>query len=59
MEHSKIKVRLVDKGYRKNKGLEFFGTYTQDSRITSIHILITIENLHNLYISQMMLKPHS
>ena len=51
----KYKVRLVAKGYRQ-KGLDYFDTYSPVTRITSIRMLIAIAVLHNLDIHQMDVK---
>ena len=49
------KARLVVKGY-KQKGLDYFDTYSLVTRITSIRMLIDIAALHNLEIHQMDVK---
>lgn len=54
--HYKYKARLVSKGYRQNKLLHFFDTYSPVTRITSIMLLIAIAALHNLEIHQMDIK---
>ena len=51
----KYKVILVAKGY-KQKGLDYFYTYSPVKRITSIRMLIPIVALHNLEIHQMDVK---
>ena len=47
---------MVAKGYRQNEGLDFFDTYSQVTRITSIRILIAIAAIHDLKIHQMDVK---
>ena len=51
----KYKARLKEKGY-KQKGLDYFDTYSLVTRITSICMLIAIAALHNLEIHQMDVK---
>ena len=51
----KYKARLVAKGY-KQKGLDYFDTYSPVMIITSIRMLIAIATLHNLEIHQMDVK---
>ena len=51
----KYEARLVAKGY-KQKGLDYFDTYSLVTRITSIRMLIAIAALHNLEIHQMDVK---
>ena len=52
----KYKARLVVKGYRQKKGLDYFDTYSPVTRITSIRMLISIAALFNLEINQMDVK---
>ena len=52
----KYKARLVIKGYKKKKGLDYFDTYSPVTRISSIRMLIAIAAIHNLEIHQMDVK---
>ena len=52
----KYKVRLVVKGYRQKEGFDYFDTYSPETRITSIRMLIAIAALYNLEIHQMDVK---
>ena len=52
----KYKARLVIKGYKQKEGLDYFDTYSQLTRISSIRILIAIAAIHNLEIHQMDVK---
>ena len=52
----KYKARLVVKGYKQKKGVDYFDTYSPVTRITSIRMLIAIVALHNLEIYQMEVK---
>ena len=52
----KYKVRLVVKGFKQNKGLDYFDTYSHVTRITSIRMLIVIAALYNLEIHQIDVK---
>ena len=52
----KYKARLVGKGFKQKKDLDFFDTYSPVTRITSIRVLIVIATLHNLEIHQMDVK---
>jgi len=38
----KYKARLVVKGYKQQKGLDYFDTYSLVTRITSIRIMLVI-----------------
>lgn len=53
---NKYKARLVVKCYRQKKGLDYFDTYSPVTRITSIHMLISIAALYSLEIHQMDVK---
>ncbi|GJT33760.1 retrotransposon protein, putative, ty1-copia subclass [Tanacetum coccineum] len=52
----KYKARLVIKGYRQRKGLDYFDTYSTVTRITSIRMILAIAALRNLEIHQMDVK---
>ena len=52
----KYKARLVIKGYNQKEGLNYFGTYSPVTRISSIRMLIAIATIHNLEIYQMDVK---
>jgi len=55
----KYKVRLVIKGFKQQKGMDYFDTYSSKSRITFIQILIVIEIINMLEIHQMDIKQLS
>ena len=52
----KYKARLVIKGCRKTKGLDYFDTYSPVMRINSIKMVLAIFALRNLEIHQMDVK---
>ena len=52
----KYKARLVIKGYKQKKGLDYFDTYSLVTRISSIRMLIAIATIHNHEIHQMDVK---
>ena len=52
----KYKARLVIKGYRQTKGLDYFDTYSPMTRINSIRTVLAIVALRNLEIHQMDVK---
>ncbi|GJX23325.1 retrovirus-related pol polyprotein from transposon TNT 1-94 [Tanacetum coccineum] len=52
----KYKERLVIKGYRQRKGLNYFDTYSPITRINSIRMVIAIAALRNLEVHQMDVK---
>ena len=52
----KYKARLVIKGYRQTKGLDYFDTYSPVMRINSIRMVLAIAALRNLEIHQMDVK---
>ena len=52
----KYKARLVIKGYKKQKGLDYFDTYSLVSRITSIRMMLVIASMRNLAVHQMDVK---
>ena len=45
-----FKIRLVVKGFRKNKGIDYFYTYTPIARITSIRIVFALGLIYNLQV---------
>ena len=49
-------VRLVIKGNKKTKGLDYFDTYSLVMRINSIRMVLTIVALRNLEVHQMDVK---
>ena len=44
----KYKVKLVIKGYKQTKGLDYFDTYSPVTRINSMRMVLTIATLRNL-----------
>ena len=52
----KYKERLVVKGYKQNKGLDYFDTYSLVTRINSIRMMLAIVTLRNLEVHQMDVK---
>ncbi|KAK3014683.1 hypothetical protein RJ639_009812 [Escallonia herrerae] len=52
----KYRARLVVKGYRQKEGLDYFVTYSQVIRITSIGILIAIAAINSVEIHQVDVK---
>ena len=52
----KYKARLVIKGYKQQKGLDYFDTYSPVSRITSIRMMLAIASMRNLAVHQMDVK---
>ena len=52
----KYKARLVVKGYKQQKGLDYFDTYSPVTRITSIRIMLAIAAMRNLEVHQMDVK---
>ncbi|XP_059431574.1 uncharacterized mitochondrial protein AtMg00820-like [Corylus avellana] len=52
----KYKVRLVAKGFRQSKGIDYFDTYASVARISSIRTLISLASISNLEIDQMDVK---
>ena len=52
----KYKARLVIKGYKQTKGLDYFDTYSHLTRINSIRMVLAIVALRNLEIHQMGVK---
>ena len=52
----KYKVRLVIKGYKQTKGLDYFDTYSLVKRINFIRTVLAISTLRNLEVHQMDVK---
>ncbi|WKA08882.1 hypothetical protein VitviT2T_026566 [Vitis vinifera] len=52
----KYKARLVVKGFKQRKNVDYFDTFAHVTRITSIRVLITLVSIHNLVIHQMDVK---
>ena len=52
----KYKARLVIKGYKQTKGLDYFDTYSLVTRINSIRIVLAIAAVRNLEVHQMNVK---
>ena len=49
----KYKAHLVDKGFKQNKGVDYFDTFAHVIRISSIRVLIDLALVHNLVIHRM------
>ncbi|PHT45419.1 1-aminocyclopropane-1-carboxylate oxidase [Capsicum baccatum] len=52
----KYKARLVVKGFKQKKGLDYFDTYSPVTRTTSIRMLIALAAVYDLQIHQMDVK---
>jgi hypothetical protein len=52
----KYKARLVAKGYTQKECEDFFDTYSPVSRLTTIHVLLSLAASHGLLIYQMDVK---
>ncbi|GJZ46142.1 retrotransposon protein, putative, ty1-copia subclass [Tanacetum coccineum] len=52
----KYKARLLIKGFRQRKGLDYFDTYSLVTRITSIRMILAIAALINLEVHQIDVK---
>ena len=52
----KYKARLVIKGFRQTKGLDYFDTYSPVTRINSIRMVLAIVALKDLEVHQMDVK---
>ena len=52
----KYKARLVIKGFRQTKGLDYFDTYSPVTRINSIRMVLAIAALKDLEVHQMDVK---
>ena len=46
----KYKARLVDKGFKQKKCVDYFNTFAHVTRITSIRVLTALAYVHNLVI---------
>jgi hypothetical protein len=51
-----FKVRLVAKGFKQKEGIDYFDTYAQVARITSIRVLMALASIFDLYVHQMNVK---
>ena len=52
----KYKAKLIIKGYKQQKGVEYFDSYSPVSRITSIIMMLAIASMRNLAVHQMDVK---
>ena len=52
----KYKAHLVAKGYKQNKGVDYFDIVAPMTSISSIRMLISLASVHNLVIHQMDVK---
>ena len=52
----KYKARLVIKGYKQTKGLDYFDVYSPMTRINSIRMVLAIVVMRNLEVHQMDVK---
>ena len=52
----KIKARLVDKGYNKEEGIDFYETYALDSRLEAVRLLLAYACMCNFKLFQMDVK---
>jgi hypothetical protein len=52
----KYKARLVAKGYTQKEDGDFFDTYSHVSRLTTIHVLLSLATSHGLLVHQMNVK---
>jgi hypothetical protein len=52
----KYKASLVTKGYTQKEGEYFFDTYSPVSRLTTIHVLLSLAASHGLLVHQMDVK---
>ena len=52
----KYKTRLVAKGFKQKKGIDYFDTFAHVTRISLIRVLIALTSVHNLVIHQMDVK---
>ena len=51
-----FKVRLVAKGFKQRKGVDYFDTYVPVARITSICVLLALASIYKLIVHQMVVK---
>ena len=52
----KYKTRLVAKGFKQRKDVDYFDNFALVTRITSSRVLIALASIHNLVIHQMDVK---
>ncbi|GJT03838.1 zinc finger, CCHC-type containing protein [Tanacetum coccineum] len=52
----KFKARLVMQGFRQKSRIDYFDTYAQVARISTIRLLIALASIHSLIIHQMDMK---
>jgi hypothetical protein len=52
----KYNARLVAKGYTQKEGEYFFDTYSPIARLTTIHVLLSLDASHGLLVHQMDIK---
>ena len=52
----KYKARLVAKGYTQKEGEDFFETYSPVARLTTIHMLLSLDASHGFLVHQMDVK---
>jgi hypothetical protein len=52
----KYKARLVAKGYTQKEVIDFFDTYSPITRLTIIHVLLSLATSHGLLVHQMDVK---
>ena len=52
----KYKARLITKGFKQKKCVDYFDTFALVTRISSIMVLIALASVHNLVIHQMDVK---
>ncbi|GJX61930.1 zinc finger, CCHC-type containing protein [Tanacetum coccineum] len=53
---NKFKARLINLGFRKKEGIDYFDTYALVARIITIRLLLALAAIHNLVIHQMDVK---
>nr|GEW01368.1 zinc finger, CCHC-type [Tanacetum cinerariifolium] len=54
----KFKARLVIQGFKQKSGTDYFDTYAEVARISTIRLLIAMESIHNMIIHQMNVKTN-
>jgi hypothetical protein len=52
----KYKARLVVKGYTQKEGENFFDTYSHITKLTTIHVLLSLAASHGLLVHQLDVK---
>ena len=50
------KIRLVTKGFRQKKGVDYFDIYASIARIVSIIVLLILTSIYNFCVYQMDVK---